>query len=221
MAKSTAHIIAMTGSYFRGDSVPVLLPEDEAKFIKIKYDYYQQLNGYDYLKSLGIGYHFYTGRYFKKHPEKEISALAEILDETQKTIIHIPSVNSAESSKEKYEEVNHIIDVLGVLDYQDEETDVLYIKSHKTGKNLKVADLVNDNPKSRDKISAYLRNINSVDDIDIIIALGMAKGQRLNPREWFVVPFEVIEEAIQLILNENIVNYEYDVKLKKIKLKTN
>ena len=40
----------------------------------------------------------------KKHPEKEMSALAEILDENQKTIIHITSVNSAESSKEKYEE---------------------------------------------------------------------------------------------------------------------
>ena len=175
MANSTAHIVAMTGSYFRGDSVPVLMPEDEAKFTKVTYTYYQQLNGYDYLKSLGIGYHFYTGKYFKKHPDKEMSALAEILDENQKTIIHIPSVNSAESSKEKYEEVNHIIDVLGVLDYQDEETGVLYIKSHKTGKTLKVADLVNDNPKSRDKISAYLRNVNSADDIDIIIALGMAK----------------------------------------------
>lgn len=45
------------------------------------------------------------------------------------------------------------------------------------------------------------------------------KGQRLNPREWFLVPFEVIEEAIQLILNENIVNYEYDPLTKKIKLK--
>lgn len=175
MYNSTAHIVAMTGSYFRGDNVPVLMPEDEAKFTKITYTYYQQLNGYEYLKSLGIGYHFYTGRYFKKNPATKMSALEEILDENQKTIIHIPSVNSAESSKEKYEEVNHIIDVLGVLDYQDEETGVLYINSQKTGKTLKVADLVNDNPKSRDKISAYLRNINSVDDIDIIIALGMAK----------------------------------------------
>jgi len=175
MANSTAHIVAMTGSYFRGDNIPVLMPEDEAKFTKVTYTYYQQLNGYEYLKSLGIGYHFYTGRYFKKHPDKEQSALAEILDENQKTIIHIPSVNSAESSKEKYEEVNHIIDVLGVLEYQDETTGVLHIKSHKTGKILKVADLVNDNPKSRDKISGYLREINSADDIDIIIALGMAK----------------------------------------------
>jgi superfamily II DNA or RNA helicase len=175
MANSSAHIVAMTGSYFRGDSVPVLMPEDEAKFTKVTYTYYQQLNGYEFLKSLGIGYHFYTGRYFKKHPEKEMSALAEILDENQKTIIHIPSVNSAESSKEKYEEVNHIIDVLGELEYQDETTGVLHIKSHKTGKILKVADLVNDNPKSRDKISAYLRTIKSAEDIDIIIALGMAK----------------------------------------------
>jgi len=175
MANSDAHIVAMTGSYFRGDSVPVLIPEDEAKFTKVTYTYYQQLNGYEFLKSLGIGYHFYTGKYFKKHPEKEMSALAEILDENLKTIIHIPSVNSAESSKEKYEEVNHIIDVLGDLEFQDEVTGVLHIKSQKTGKILKVADLVNDNPKSRDKISAYLREIKSADDMDIIIALGMAK----------------------------------------------
>lgn len=175
MAKSEAHIVAMTGSYFRGDSIPVLMPEDEAKFTKITYNYYQQLNGYEYLKSLGIGYHFYSGRYFKKQPDKEMSALAEVLDENKKTIVHIPSVNSAESSKEKYEEVGHVIDVLGELEYQDEKTGVLYVKSKKTGKILKVADLVNDNPKSRDKISSYLRSVKSADDIDIIIALGMAK----------------------------------------------
>lgn len=45
-------------------------------------------------------------------------------------------------------------------------------------------------------------------------------GQRINPREWFVVPFEVIEEAIQLILNENIINYDYDVESKRIVLKS-
>ncbi len=167
MEKSTAHIVAMTGSYFRGDSVPVLLPEDEKKFIKVKYDYYEQLNGYNYLKSLGIGYHFYQGRY--------TSAIHEILDEDKKTIIHIPSVNSGESTKDKYEEVNRIIDSLGALDYQDPDTGVLFVKSKKTSKTLKIADLVNDNQKERDKIQNYLRHINSVDDIDIIIALGMAK----------------------------------------------
>jgi len=175
MSKSKAHIVAMTGSYFRGDSVPVLLPEDEAKFTNVTYNYYEQLNGYEYLKSLGIGYHFYTGRYFKKQIDKPMSALEEILDESLKTIIHIPSVNSAESSREKYEEVGHIIDVLGELEYQDEKTGVLHVKSKRSGKILKVADLVNDNSKSRDKISNYLREVSSPDDIDIIIALGMAK----------------------------------------------
>jgi superfamily II DNA or RNA helicase len=175
MSKSNAHIVAMTGSYFRGDSVPVLLPEDEARFTKVTYTYYEQLNGYEFLKSLGIGYHFYTGRYFKKQPDREMSALEEILDENKKTIIHIPSVNSAESSREKYEEVGHIIDVLGDLESQDAETGVLYVKSKRSGKMLKIADLVNDNQKERDKISAYLRDIKSPDAIDIIIALGMAK----------------------------------------------
>lgn len=175
MSKSSAHIVAMTGSYFRGDNVPVLLPEDEAKFTKVTYNYYEQLNGYEYLKSLGIGYHFYTGRYFKKQPDKPMSALEEVLDERKKTIVHIPSVNSAESSREKYEEVGHIIDALGDLESQDEQTGVLYVKSKRSGKLLKIADLVNDNQKERDKISAYLRESDSPEAIDIIIALGMAK----------------------------------------------
>ena len=76
MEKSNAHIIAMTGSYFRGDSVPILLPEDEKKFTKVTYNYYEQLNGYDYLKTLGIGYHFYQGRY--------TNAIMEVLDTDKK-----------------------------------------------------------------------------------------------------------------------------------------
>lgn len=167
MEKSSVHVVAMTGSFFRGDSVPILLPEDEKKFTKVKYDYYQQLNGYNYLKSLGIGYHFYQGKY--------TSAIHEVLDENKKTIIHIPSVNSGESEKDKYEEVNRIVDGIGELDYQDPDTGVLYVISKATGKTLKIADLVHDNQKDRDKIQEYLRNVTSVDDIDIIIALGMAK----------------------------------------------
>ncbi|WP_281226173.1 DEAD/DEAH box helicase [Flavobacterium aquiphilum] len=175
MEKSSAHIVAMTGSYFRGDSVPVLLPEDEEKFIKVTYNYYDQLNGYEYLKSLGIGYHFYQGRYYKVQPERNMSALEEILDEGLKTIIHIPSVNSAESSGDKFEEVNHVIDCIGELEYQDTETGVLFVKSKRSGRILKIADLVNDNQKERDKIVAYLRGVKTPDDIDMIIALGMAK----------------------------------------------
>jgi len=105
MQKSNAHIVAMTGSYFRGDSVPVLKPEDEAKFTKVTYNYYEQLNGYKYLKSLGIGYHFYTGRY--------TTAILDILDTDKKTILHIPNVNSGESTKDKHQEVDTILDAIG------------------------------------------------------------------------------------------------------------
>lgn len=167
MTKSNAHIVAMTGSYFRGDGVPVLAPEDEIKFDKVTYNYYDQLNGYNYLKSLGIGYHFYQGKY--------LSVINEILDTDKKTILHIPNVNSGESTKEKYEEVNAILDSIGEFEKQDSETGVLYIKRKTDGKIIKVADLVDDNPTNRDKIVSYLKNIESVDDMDLIIALGMAK----------------------------------------------
>jgi superfamily II DNA or RNA helicase len=165
--KSTAHIIAMTGSYFRGDSVPILTPEDEARFTKVTYNYYQQLNGYKYLKSLGIGYHFYQGRY--------TTAISEILDTDKKTILHIPNVNSGESTKQKHDEVDFILDSIGDVIGQDAATGVIFLKRAKDGKVLKVADLVEDNSKERDKIVDYLRKIKSVDDMDLIIALGMAK----------------------------------------------
>ena len=101
MNGSDAHIIAMTGSYFRGDSVPVLSAEDEAKFTPVTFNYYDQLNGYGHLRSLGIGHHFYQGRY--------TDAIGEVLDLDKKTIVHIPSVNSGESTKDKLEEVGRII----------------------------------------------------------------------------------------------------------------
>lgn len=167
MAKSSAHLVAMTGSYFRGDSVPVLHPDDEQQFTKVTYNYYEQLNGYEFLKSLGIGYHFYQGRY--------TDAILEVLDTNKKTILHIPNVNSGESTKDKHNEVNFILDAVGVVVKQEAETGVIHVKRHTDGKMLKVADLVEDNPNERDKIVTYLRNIKSIDDMDLIIALGMAK----------------------------------------------
>ena len=44
-------MVAMTGSYFRGDADAVLSPDDEAKFDTVTYTYYEQLNGYEYLKN--------------------------------------------------------------------------------------------------------------------------------------------------------------------------
>ena len=36
------------------------------------------------------------------------------------------------------------------------------------------------------------------------------KGKRHTPREWFIAPIEVIEQAIELIINGKIVNYKFD-----------
>lgn len=169
MAKSDAHIVAMTGSYFRGDSVPVLLPEDEAQFTKVTYNYYEQLNGYTFLKSLGIGYHFYQGKY--------TSAIDEVLDTDKKTILHIPRPNSGESTKEgKLDEVNRILDTIGTVTHRDPKTQFLHVKRHGDGKEIIVADLVDDDSSTlRDEILNNLRKLEKPEDMDLIIALGMAK----------------------------------------------
>lgn len=166
MDSTNAHILAMTGSYFRGDGIPVLMPEDEAKFYKVTYNYYEQLNGYTYLKSLGIGFHFYHGQY--------MDAINEVLDTDKKTILHIPNVNSGESTKDKYIEVDAIIDQIGEIVAVDPDSNIMSVR-RKDGKIIKVADLVNDNPADREKTIDFLRNVSSADDVDIIIALGMAK----------------------------------------------
>lgn len=165
MKVSNAHIVAMTGSYFRGDTVPILLPEDEAKFDKVTYTYYEQLNGYCYLKSLGLGYHFYQGRY--------IEALKDVLNTRKKTIIHIPNVNSGESTKDKHSEVDHILDVMGTVVNQDSNTGIITVRRN-DGSFMKVANLVDDGP-IRSSVVEYLRNVQSADDLDAVIALGMAK----------------------------------------------
>lgn len=162
-----AHIVAMTGSYFRGDTVAILDPIDEEKFDKVTYTYYEQLDGYEYLKSFGIGFNFYQGKY--------LSALKEVLDTNKKTIIHIPSVNSRESTKDKYNEVDEINALIGEYQYRDDKTGVDYIKREEDGKILKVIDLVDDDMTQRKLKVDYLSKLENVDDLDIIIALGMAK----------------------------------------------
>jgi hypothetical protein len=169
IARDRVHVVAMTGSYFRGDAEPVLMPHDEAKFDTVTYTYYEQLNGYKYLKALDIGYFFYTGAYSDD--------ILKVLDPTEKTIIHIPSVNSRESTKDKIREVEHIIEELGDWQGTDPTTGFQLVK-HADGRVLRIADLVDDDAGKRDKVSAALKDPaqkNNRAHVDIIIALGMAK----------------------------------------------
>jgi hypothetical protein len=160
----------MTGSYFRGDAVPVLMPEDEARFATVTYTYYEQLNGYEHLKALDIGYFFYNGPY--------VDDIAAVLDPDQKTIVHIPNVNSRESTQRgKTTEVAEIMDALGEWEGPDEVTGFQLVR-RPDGRVLKIADLVDDGPERHSKVVAALKDPahkNDRDHVDIIIALGMAK----------------------------------------------
>ncbi len=170
IARDKVHMVAMTGSYFRGDSVAVLAPADEARFETVTYTYYEQLNGYNWLKSLDIGYFFYTGRY--------VDAVAKVLDPVLKTIVHIPNVNARESLKDKEREVNEIMNSLGDWKGIDPATGFHQIQT-KEGRILKVADLVDDTDLAmRSSVLAALKDPaqkNNRDHVDVIIALGMAK----------------------------------------------
>ncbi len=175
LSRGRAHVMAMTGSYFRGDTVPVLRPEDEALFRSITYSYYEQLDGYRFLKSLGISYSFYRDTY--------ISAIPDVLDPGLKTIVHIPHRGGAEAYDVKQAEVGAILHVLGEVIGKEEETGFDLVRQP-DGNILKVADLVDDGPE-RDRVKAALtREILGPDGkrddeadrakVDIIIALGMA-----------------------------------------------
>jgi superfamily II DNA or RNA helicase len=169
IVRDKVHLVAMTGSYFRGDAVAVLSPEDEGKFVTVTYTYYEQLNGYEYLKTLDIAYSFYTGRYIDK--------IVDLLDPAVKTIVHIPSVNSRESTKDKHREVEEIMDHLGQWRGTDETTGFHLIETA-DGRTIKVADLVDDDSGKRDRVSSALKSPaarKDRDHVDIIIALGMAK----------------------------------------------
>ncbi len=170
IARDKAHIVAMTGSYFRGDAMPVLAPHDEARFEKAVYTYYEQLNGYEHLKSLDIGYFFYSGSY--------LDAIMKVLDPSMKTIIHIPNVNSRESTKDKHREVEDIMSALGEWKGADPITGFHRVDLP-DGRSIKVADLVDDSDSvQRSKVLNALKDPAqryNRDHIDIIIALGMAK----------------------------------------------
>jgi superfamily II DNA or RNA helicase len=169
IGRGSAHIVAMTGSYFRGDAMPVLAALDEAKFESVTYTYYEQLNGYEYLKQLDIGYFFYSASY--------AADILKVLNPAEKTIIHIPSVNSRESTKDKVKEVEHIIGALGEWQGSDPVTGFQLVKTPE-GRILRIADLVEDDPGKRDRVSIALKDPaqkHNRDHVDIIIALGMAK----------------------------------------------
>lgn len=169
IGRGKVHIVAMTGSYFRGDAEAVLTPSDETRFETVTYTYYEQLNGYQYLKRLDIGYFFYSGSY--------VDDILKVLNPSEKTILHIPNVNSRESTQDKLREVETILHSLGVWEGADPATGFQLVREP-GGRLIRIADLVDDEQAKRNKVMASLKDStqkNNRDHVDIIIALGMAK----------------------------------------------
>lgn len=196
--RDKSHLVAMTGSYFRGDAEAVLHPEDEARFDTVTYTYYEQLSGYQHLKQLDIGYYFYSGNYSDE--------ILSVLNPEEKTILHIPNVNSRESTKDKIKEVEHIIGELGEWLGLDPVTGFHLVKTP-LGKTLKIADLVD--PEHQARIQASLRSPEiktSRDYVDMIIgratrdAPGKTKARFTN----LIAEPDASESAVTEAVNDTL-----------------
>jgi hypothetical protein len=102
-----------------------------------------------------------------------------VLDPLEKTIVHIPNVNSRESTKDKIKEVEHIIEaMLGEWQGTDPATGFQIVQDRFDGRRVRIADLVDDDAAQARAVSAALKDAAAQanrDHVDIIIALGMAK----------------------------------------------
>lgn len=56
-------------------------------------------------------------------------------------------------------------------------------------------------------------------EVCLDVELSDNSGNTYRPREWFIAPLEIIDEAVHMIINGSIVNYQYDAKEQKIVLK--
>ncbi|NJL11635.1 MAG: GIY-YIG nuclease family protein [Microscillaceae bacterium] len=68
--------------------------------------------------------------------------------------------------------------------------------------------------RSADKLEQLLHRFFAEACLNIDIEI--ISGKRIAPREWFIVPLEEIEKAVELILNGQILNYRYDRVMERI-----
>lgn len=172
LKNDNTHVLAMTGSYFRGDENALLRPEHEELFHPVVFTYYEQLQGYKYLKTLQIGHHFYPPMK-GNDVNAYLAGIRELYKHDEKTIIHIPHANSKESA-DKLAEYDAISDVIGDFVHYEESTGFAILRCHKTGQHKVVVNLVEEG-RRRDLVMSSLRNKALLDRVDVIVALQMAK----------------------------------------------
>ncbi|MDM5027065.1 DEAD/DEAH box helicase [Escherichia coli] len=167
IARDKTHIVAMTGSYFRGMRRPFWLLRMSPGSIPSPIPTTNNSTVTNTSSNLTSATSSTDGSY--------VDDILNVLDPDKKTIIHIPNVNSRESTKDKIKEVEHILGALGDWQGADPATGFQLVKC-RDGRMLRIADLVD--PTSQGKIQESLRAVEMKTDrdyVDIIIALGMAK----------------------------------------------
>ena len=160
----------MTGSYFRGDAEAVLPRRTRRSSKPSPTPTMSSSTAIEYLKQLDIGYYFYAGTY--------ADDILKVLNPAEKTIVHIPNVNSRESTKDKISEVEHIIGELGEWQGDDPATGFQLVKTADGKRAARSPTWWMTIRPSGTSVSAALKDPaqkNNRDHVDIIIALGMAK----------------------------------------------
>ena len=114
------------------------MPHDEARFETVTYTYYEQLNGYEHLKQLDIGYFFYAGSYVDEHP-------ARPQHRKRRRSSTSPTSTPARARGTRLREVEHIIEELGEWQGADPTTGFQLVGTS-DGRVLRIADLVDDDP---------------------------------------------------------------------------
>jgi hypothetical protein len=57
------------------------------------------------------------------------------------------------------------------------------------------------------------------EEVNVVLEVKDDLGAIYHPREWFIAPLEIIQEAIQLIIDGQIEHYKYDPSVEKIILR--
>ena len=105
IVRDKVHIVAMTGSYFRGDAVPCCLPRTKPSSRRsptpiTSSSTATSISSHSTLAIISIR-------------ARIVDAIVKVLDPAEKTIVHIPNVNARESTKDKMRRSNDIMDALG------------------------------------------------------------------------------------------------------------
>jgi len=163
MARNRAHIVAMTGSYFRATRRPCCTRKTRRSSRPSP----TPTTSSSTATSISSSSTSAISSTRQLHDE-----ILKVLDPNEKTIVHIPNVNSRESTKDKIRRwsTSSRNSAMAGSRFKDR----LPTGEDGRGTHSEIADLVDDDPAKRERVTAALRDSAQKDNrahVDIIIAL--------------------------------------------------